>query len=123
MSAATFLYDGHCRLCTASAHRVRKAARGALVLRSFRDDGVPESYGLKLADLERAVHLVRADGSVEVGVTTFATALKGRWYGPLLQRVRLPGVHAIASAAYAWVSKRRFRIAGRTCDGTCGLYG
>lgn len=123
MSAAdVLLYDGHCRFCTASAHRLRRAANGAIALRSFREDGVAEAYGLTPAQLEKAVHLVRSDGSIDVGVVALAGALRRRWFGFLLAAVRLPGIHFIASALYGIVSRFRFRIAGRTCEGTCGLY-
>lgn len=122
MSADVLLYDGHCRFCSASAHRLRRAARGAIELSSFREEGVPEAHGLTLQQLERAVHLVRGDGSIDVGVVALAGALRTRWFGFVLAAVRLPVIHFIASALYGLVSRFRFRIAGRTCEGTCGLY-
>lgn len=122
MTNDLLLYDGHCRFCSASARSIRKHSRSGLELVSFRDEGVPERFGLSLAMLELAVHLVRRDGRIEAGVLALVGALRHRWFGPLLSLVRLPGLHAVAALVYRQVSRWRFRIAGRDCSDGCAIY-
>lgn len=116
------LFDGHCRLCGASARSLRAWARGSLALQSFRDVDVAAQYGLTVQACEQAIHLVRDDGVIEHGVAALLGALRHRWFAPLFAWVRLPGIRLIADRLYALVSKWRFRIAGRTCDGGCSIY-
>jgi predicted DCC family thiol-disulfide oxidoreductase YuxK len=114
------LYDGHCRLCSGTARRLRTASGGTLELVSFRDIDVGR-YGLSIEACEKAIHLVRAEGGLERGVLALAAALRRRWFGPLLSLVRLPLIRTVAEAVYALVSRWRFRLAGRTCEGTCSI--
>lgn len=122
MTSDLLLYDGDCRLCGATARRMRRWARGSLVLRSFREGDVAAEFGVSVAACEKAIHLVRDDGHIDRGVDALVGALRRRWFGPLLRVVQVPGIHAIAGAVYALVSRWRFRIAGRTCDGACSIY-
>ena len=122
MSPDILLYDGHCRLCSGTARRLRGWARGGLVLRSFREGDIEAEFGVTPAACEKAMHLVRGDGRIERGVLAFVAALRRRWFGPMLQLLRLPLVRQVADAVYALVSRWRFRIAGRTCDGACSIY-
>lgn len=116
------LYDGHCRLCGASARSLRTWAKGSLELQSFREGDVAAQYGLSIEDCEQSVHLVRNDGRIEEGIGALLGALRHRWFAPLFAWVRLPGIRWVADRIYALVSKWRFRIAGTTCDGGCSLY-
>jgi len=120
MSTDTLLYDGHCRLCSQSAVRLRRWSGGALAILSFRDID-PISVGLTLEACERQAHLIHEDGTIEGGVFAIVAALRHRWFGPLLTFVRIPGIRWLANAAYEFISRWRFRIAGRTCEGTCSL--
>lgn len=112
MKTDTLLYDGHCRLCSASARRLRGLAGGQLSLQSFRDVDVQATWGISLADCEKWMHLVRSDGRVERGVLAFAAALRHRWFGPLLALVRLPVLRLVSEFVYGLVSRWRSRIAG-----------
>ena len=116
------LFDGHCRLCGASARSLRGRTRGSLQLQSFREIDVVAQYGLTIEACERVVHLVRDDGSIEEGVAAFLGALRHRWFSPVFAWLRLPGIRQLADVVYALVSKWRFRIAGKTCDGGCSIY-
>jgi len=123
MSASDLLlYDGNCRLCGASARTLRAWARGTLELRSFRDADLANDFQLSVEQCERAIHLVRSDGRIEAGVGALMGALRHRWFSPLLAWVRWPGIRWVADQVYALVSKWRFRIAGKTCDGGCSIY-
>ena len=116
------LYDGHCRLCGASARSLRAWARGSLELESFREVDVVNQYGLSIEACEQSVHLVRSDGVIEHGVGALLGALRHRWFSPLFAWVRLPGIRFLVDRVYSLISKWRFRIAGRTCDGGCSIY-
>ena len=123
MSATDLLlYDGHCRLCGASARSLRAWTKGSLTLQSFRELDVGTEYGLSIEACEQSVHLVRNDGVIEHGVGALLGALRHRWFSPLLAWVRLPGIRFLADRVYSLISKWRFRIAGRTCDGGCSIY-
>lgn len=123
MSASDLLlYDGHCRLCAASARSLRSWSKGTLELKSFRDVDVAAGYGLSIEACEKSIHLVRSDGVIDAGVGALVGAVRHRWFSPLLVWVRLPGLRSVADRLYALVSKWRFRIAGTTCDGGCSLY-
>ena len=117
MSATDLLlYDGHCRLCSASARSMRKWAKGSLTIQSFRELDVAAEYGVSVDDCEKVAHLVRSDGVIERGIGALLAGLRHRWFAPLIAWVRLPGIRFVADRIYALVSKYRFRIAGRTCD-------
>ena len=116
------LYDGHCRLCGASARSIRKWSKGSLRLESFRDLDVATEYGLTIEECEKSVHLVRDDGVILDGVRALLGAVRHRWFSPLLAWLRLPGIRWCADRLYALVSKWRFRIAGNSCDGACSIY-
>ncbi len=121
MSGDLLLFDGHCRLCGASARSLRGWARGSLTLQSFRDIDLT-TYGLTLEACEQSVHLIRQDGRIEHGVGALLGALRHRWFAPLFAWIRLPGIRVAADWVYALISKWRFRIAGKTCDGGCSIY-
>ena len=116
------LYDGHCRLCSASARSLRCWSKGSLTLQSFRDVDVAAQWGLSLAACEQSVHLVRSDGEIDHGIGALLGAVRHRWFAPLLAWVGWPGIRPLADLLYALVSKWRFKIAGRTCDGGCAIY-
>jgi len=123
MSATDLLlYDGHCRLCGASARSLRGWAGGTLTLQSFREIDVGAAYGLTVEACEKAVHLVRSDGVIEHGAAALFGALRHRWFAPLFAWARVPGVRFVVDQVYALVSKWRFRIAGKTCEGGCSIY-
>ena len=122
MSTDLLLYDGHCRLCGASARSLRGWSKGGLVLQSFRDVDTQATWGLSVEDCEKSVHLVRTDGVIESGVGALVSAVRHRWFWPLVAWMRLPGIRWVADRVYALASKWRFRIAGRTCDGGCSIY-
>lgn len=121
-SPDVLLYDGHCRLCSASARSLRSWAQGALTLQSFRELDVTTTYGLTIEACEQAVHLVRSNGVIDRGVGALLGAVRHRWFAPLFAWVRLPGIRLVADRIYALVSKWRFCIGGKTCDAGCSIY-
>lgn len=109
------LYDGACQLCRHAAGRLAKSLPPETYTSSFRDSGALTRFpGLDAARCESALQLVREDGTVFAGVEAVVQSLRGRWYGPLLRGYYLPGVRAIADAAYRAVARRRFHLSRAT---------
>ncbi|HEY8430632.1 MAG TPA: DUF393 domain-containing protein [Sandaracinaceae bacterium] len=122
------LYDGHCRFCKAQMKNLLRLARpGAIEPLSFQDEGVLDRFeGLTYDACMEAMHLVTPDGRTYRGMEAAVRALATR---PILGLYAwlyyLPGVRQLLDAAYRWVAKRRYAIAGRTpeCeDGACAVH-
>jgi predicted DCC family thiol-disulfide oxidoreductase YuxK len=106
------LYDGACGLCRGTAAVLRAAdRRGALVCRPLQDAGdVAEIHGLSVQDLERELHLVRADGTVLRGFFAVRGACRATlllW--PLALVFSLPGAVWLGPQLYQFVAARRPR--------------
>lgn len=105
------LYDGACGLCRRSAARLATLLPEETATSSFREANALRGFpGLDAARCEVALQLVRKDGTVFEGVEAVVQSLRGRWYGPLLRAYYLPGVRAVADAAYRGVARRRFHL-------------
>jgi predicted DCC family thiol-disulfide oxidoreductase YuxK len=120
------LYDGDCRFCVRQAERLRRWAGGRVRLQSFREPGVLARYPqVAAAACEEAMQLVLPDGRVRSGAAAAASLLGLRpWLRPLARLYDVPGIHALADAAYRVVASNRFRLGGRTCsEGTCAPHG
>ena len=123
------LYDGHCRFCTRSAHRlVRLVGPDRVRIVSFQEPAVLDGYpGLTHDDCMAAMRLVAADGRVWAGGAAAVQALALR---PVLGRAALvyfvPGVRQLADAGYRWAARNRYGLGGNVddCDpdGTCHLH-
>ncbi len=125
MSAATLLYDGHCRLCSRAARQFRRLDRtGSVTLLSFREQGALAAFPMvSAARCERALQFVRRDGQVFEGAEAIVQVLQGRWFGVLARVYYLPGLRQAVDWLYRLVARHRFRIAGRSCpDGSCALH-
>src|SRR5512134_2787138 len=90
-----FLYDGHCRFCTASAERMRRLTRpGVLALRDFQQPGVLADYPtLTFDQCMREAQLVAPDGRVYAGMEAVVRALMTRRLLGILARIYyVPGI-------------------------------
>jgi len=116
------LYDGHCRLCSLTAHKVARFERGGQIeLRSFRDDQALAAFpGLTRERCEKALQLVAADGGVFEGLEVFVHLAARRWWGKLALLYYVPGLRQLLDACYRLVARYRFRISAAACEGgTC----
>jgi predicted DCC family thiol-disulfide oxidoreductase YuxK len=113
LSGPVLLYDGDCAFCRTWVARLARcdgAGRIDCVPADQRDriSGLPQ---LDAADLNRAVHLVTADGTVYRGADAFARVVdyfpRWRLLGPLL---RLPGVRWASHRVYSAIAARRHRF-------------
>lgn len=115
-SRAVVLYDGHCRFCKAQMKNLLVLARrGAIEPLSFQDEGVLDRFaGLTHEACMEAMHLVTPEGRVFRGMEAAARAVATR---PVLGLVAwlyyLPGLRQLLDAAYRWIARRRYAIAGR----------
>lgn len=121
------LFDGHCRLCTRAATRLRRwAAPGAVECLSFREPGVLERFPqVSAAACEQAMQLVLPDGRIVSGAEAVFRALATRaLFRPLLWAYLAPGLRQIADAAYRVIARNRMRFGGAACGtGTCARNG
>lgn len=106
------LYDGHCRLCSGTAARLRRLDRdGRLELIDLHHPDVPVRF--PHLDRQRAmqeIQAVDAMGRRYSGIDAFArigACLPGwRWVAWLL---RVPLFHGLSVLVYRWVARNRYR--------------
>lgn len=119
------LYDGQCPLCSREvAILLRRNARGLIAFEDIADPAFdPARYGLTMPQVVGAMHAVRPDGSVVVGIDVFAELYEAAgltWLAaPLRWRVTRP----LAKVGYALFAKVRPYLSSfrpGACDGgTC----
>jgi predicted DCC family thiol-disulfide oxidoreductase YuxK len=116
----TVLYDASCPLCLGWKRRLERLdAGGRLAFRPTQDAEWVRDHAPDLTPeaLERALHVVEADGRVWRGFFAVRRILETlpatRMLGALMH---LPGAARVGSALYGWVASRRRRDA-------CALHG
>jgi predicted DCC family thiol-disulfide oxidoreductase YuxK len=111
----TVLYDGECRVCRASADRIRVYDRaGKLDVVALQSPGVAERFPeIRREDLLDNMHFVATDGHVARGADAIEAIVR------MFPRTRLlalawllPGFPATARRAYAWIARNRYRWNG-----------
>lgn len=119
--ADVVIYDGHCTFCQAQVRRLRRldCCGGRLAFISLHDPRVAERYPqLSHAERMEQMFVVRPDGA-SYGGSSAVRYLSRRlpllwWAVPLLH---LPGTAGLWRWLYGQVAKRRYRLAGKSCDG------
>lgn len=126
MPELTVLYDGACRLCRASAARLRRLDRGGRVeLVDLHEPGVMDRFpqigrdealqGMQAVDARGRVY-GGADAVARVGLTLPGWKLVA-WL------LLAPGIHVVARQAYGWVARNRYRWNRQRCaDGSCTVH-
>ncbi len=113
----SIIYDAECAFCRRWASRFKKWGGGAdrIELLPLQDERAAAMTGKSVAELERAMHLVRPDGTVFEGANAVREILRYPAWGWLPRSLfRFPGAMLLADRVYAWVALRRRRIG---CDG------
>jgi len=110
--APVVLYDGRCDFCIAQARRLRTIVRGALLFRSFHDEGVLADYpGLNKEACMKEIKLVEPGGRICGGAEAVVRAI--RYGNPILGVFvwvyYVPGVRYAADRIYAQVARSRHR--------------
>jgi predicted DCC family thiol-disulfide oxidoreductase YuxK len=126
MARPVLIYDGACPFCRRQVDRLLSwTRRGAVETLDLHDPSVVERFpDLTREALLEAMHLVEPSGRVRRGAEAAVRSLASR---PVLGRLALvyyvPGIRPFVNAVYAWVARRRYRLAAGCPDGACGLHG
>jgi predicted DCC family thiol-disulfide oxidoreductase YuxK len=110
------VYDGDCGICTKLSRFARRFVmpRHGTVIASFDLDLA--DYGLTAEQCLEALQFVDARGRTHAAQDAVARLLLAAapWWKPFGALLLLPGVHALAGAAYRWVARNRYRLPGAT---------
>jgi predicted DCC family thiol-disulfide oxidoreductase YuxK len=124
--AAVVIWDGKCNFCRAQIERVQRFDhRGRLTYLSLHDPRVAERYtDLTQAQLMEQMWVITPDkrrlGGADA-VRFLSHYLPRLWW--LAPVMHLPLAMPIWRYLYQAVSNRRYRLAGKNCDGgTCQLH-
>lgn len=103
------LFDGSCNFCTACAEFFRILdRRHRLQCLPFQIPGIPQSYGLTIAQCEQAAWVIAPNGDFYPGAQAVSIALDAALGLPFFLSVyRLPGIGRIEDKIYAWMAKNR----------------
>jgi len=105
-------YDGACSVCRREMEQYRRRdADGRLRLINIAAEGFDAAaYGGDRKAFMARLHVRDADGVFHTGVDAFARiweSVPGSGWSLLAKTVQMPGVHAVASAAYALFARFR----------------
>jgi len=112
------VYDGECPFCRRQIARIRRYDRhGRFECVPRQTLGLTDRFpALADGDFDTGMRLISPDGEIYVGADSVYYIARQlpvwRWFAWLY---RIPGVHALARAAYAWIAAHR-RSLGRGCD-------
>ncbi|ANH67738.1 thiol-disulfide oxidoreductase DCC family protein [Mitsuaria sp. 7] len=108
----TVYYNSACPVCDAGvcAMRARISERDVEWVDVHRHPERLAALGLDLESVRERLHLVDADGRLQVGATALVTtwSLQPRW-GWLLKPLRLPGLRTLSSWAYIVFARVLYR--------------
>lgn len=104
------IYDGDCSFCTRWVRRWESSSAGRVEFLPYQDPRVGREFPeLPIAECEKAVQLIAADGVIYSGAEAVFRALasnpaRGRWLRWYLQSNLFA---CLAEGAYRFVAKRR----------------
>jgi predicted DCC family thiol-disulfide oxidoreductase YuxK len=113
--AFQILIDGQCPLCVREGRFMSRldGGRGRLAIVDIAAPGFdPRSVGKSMDDVMGAIHGVRADGTVIVGMEVFREAYAAVGWGWLVRWTGWPGVRSLVDIGYRWFARHRLRISG-----------
>lgn len=121
------IYDGHCNFCKAGVQNLRRLDWGGkrLAFLSLHDDRVSDRYpDLTRKQLMDQMYVIDQQGQRHGGadaVRYLSRRLPMLWFAaPILH---LPGTAKLWRRLYHEVAKRRYRLAGKSCDsGSCSIH-
>lgn len=124
--ADVVIYDGHCRFCTTQVRRFAKYDRsGRLAFVSLHDPFVAQHYpDLSHDDMMKQMYVVDQRGRRHGGAAALrylTRRLPILW--PLMPLLHIPFSLPVWGWFYKQVAKRRYKLAGKTCDdGACEIH-
>jgi predicted DCC family thiol-disulfide oxidoreductase YuxK len=121
------IYDGHCNFCRTQVQRLRRldCCGGRLSFLSLHDPRVADRYPhLSHDQLMQQMYVIDPNGKAYGGadaIRYLSRRLPLLWLAaPILH---LPGTASLWRWMYNQVAKRRYRLAGRSCDGdACSIH-
>lgn len=125
-SADVVIYDGHCRFCTGQVRRLASWDRGGkLAFVSLHDPFVAEHYpDLSHDDMMKQMYVVDQRGGRHGGAAALrylSRKLPRLW--PLMPILHIPFSLPLWGWLYKQVAKRRYKLAGKSCDdGACEIH-
>ena len=126
MPDLTVLFDGHCALCRGSAARVRRFdSRGRIELLDLNEPSTSQRYP-KINRQEALKWMLAIDphGRIHSGADAWARIgmLLPGW-NLLAWILFVPGIHWLATKAYAWIARNRYRWNRTICnDDSCSTH-
>lgn len=123
-SAGTIVYDGECAFCLRQVERVRaKDIHGLFECVPQQAPGLFDRFpALAEADLDSGMRLIQPDGQIHVGPdAVYEIARRLPSWRRLAWLYRLPLLHRVFVAGYAWIAANRYRLAGKCREGRCAL--
>ena len=118
------VYDGECPFCQRQIARIRRRdSLGRFEYVPRQSPGLTERFpALAEGDFDTGMRLIKPDGSIFVGAdSVYHIARRLPVWRRFAWLYRLPGIHAAARLAYAWVAAHRLSL-GRNCDdGRCAI--
>jgi predicted DCC family thiol-disulfide oxidoreductase YuxK len=108
------IFDGSCNFCTACAELLHVLDwRHRLQCLPFQASGVPQVYGLTVAQCEQAAWAISPDGRIYREAQAVSASLDAIVVLPIfLFLYQLPGIRQIEDKVYAWVAKNRRFLPG-----------
>ena len=103
------LFDGSCHFCITAAELVQVLDwQHRLHCLPFQAPGVPQAYGLTVAQCEQAVWAISLDGKSYQGAQAVGAVLDVIFGFPLFRVLyHFPGIGPIEDKVYSWVASHR----------------
>jgi len=126
-AADVVIYDGQCNFCRSQVSKLRRldCCGNRLSFLSLHDTRVAQRYpDLQHEDLMEQMYVIdqhnRRHGGADA-VRYLSRRLPLLW--PLVPLLHLPGTARLWRWMYRQVASRRYRLAGRSCEGdTCSVH-
>ncbi len=118
------VYDEECPFCQRQITPIRRRdSLGRFEYVPRQTVGLAERFpALAEGDFDTGMRLIRPDGSIYVGAdSVYHIARQLPVWRRFAWLYRLPGVHALARAAYAWIADHRRSLGKRCEDDECIL--
>ena len=116
----TLVYDGQCPFCRRWVTRIARADRaGAFEFVARQTEGLTKRFP-KLADgdFSTGMRLILPDDTIHIGAdAAYQIARRLRFWRWIAWVYRVPGIHALTRAVYAWIAANRHSL-GKKCDDT-----
>ena len=119
---STLVYDGHCSFCRRWVARIARMDRsGTFEFVARQTEGLTERFPkLVEGDFNTGMRLITPDDAIHVGADAAHQIVRRLRYGRRIAWLyRVPGIHWLTRAVYAWIAANRQSLGGKCDDETC----